>query len=414
MEKRVVITGLGAITPVGNGKENFYNALLAGQSGIGPITHFDASEYATRIAGEVKDFDVTEFGVDKKDARRMDRSSALAIGAAVMAADDAKLALDEEDLDRCGTVVGTGIGGIDSIHDVYVTLFDKGPGRVSPFAVPMMIANMVAGRVSIRLGLRGPAITDVTACASGTNSIGDAFRIIARGDADIMFAGGTEAAISPAAVAGFAAMKAMSTRNDEPTKASRPFDRDRDGFVMGEGSGIVVLEELEHAKKRGAHIYAEVVGYGTNGDAYHITAPAPGGLQARKCMELAIKDAGIDPSEINYINAHGTSTGLNDLNETKAIKELFGDHAKDIVVNSTKSMTGHLLGAAGAIEAIVMAMAIETGKVHPTINCDNPDEGLDLDYIREGARDYKVNYALSNSFGFGGHNATLLVRRYED
>ena len=414
MEKRVVITGLGAITPVGNGKENFYNALLAGQSGIGPITHFDASEYATRIAGEVKDFDVTEFGVDKKDARRMDRSSALAIGAAVMAADDAKLALDEEDLDRCGTVVGTGIGGIDSIHDVYVTLFDKGPGRVSPFAVPMMIANMVAGRVSIRLGLRGPAITDVTACASGTNSIGDAFRIIARGDADIMFAGGTEAAISPAAVAGFAAMKAMSTRNDEPTKASRPFDKYRDGFVMGEGAGIVVLEELEHAKKRGAHIYAEVVGYGTNGDAYHITAPAPGGLQARKCMELAIKDAGIDPSEINYINAHGTSTGLNDLNETKAIKELFGDHAKDIVVNSTKSMTGHLLGAAGAIEAIVMAMAIETGKVHPTINCDNPDEGLDLDYIREGARDYKVNYALSNSFGFGGHNATLLVRRYED
>ena len=414
MEKRVVITGLGAITPVGNGKENFYNALLAGQSGIGPITHFDASEYATRIAGEVKDFDVTEFGVDKKDARRMDRSSALAIGAAVMAADDAKLALDEEDLDRCGTVVGTGIGGIDSIHDVYVTLFDKGPGRVSPFAVPMMIANMVAGRVSIRLGLRGPAITDVTACASGTNSIGDAFRIIARGDADIMFAGGTEAAISPAAVAGFAAMKAMSTRNDEPTKASRPFDKDRDGFVMGEGAGIVVLEELEHAKKRGAHIYAEVVGYGTNGDAYHITAPAPGGLQARKCMELAIKDAGIDPSEINYINAHGTSTGLNDLNETKAIKELIGDHAKDIVVNSTKSMTGHLLGAAGAIEAIVMAMAIETGKVHPTINCDNPDEGLDLDYIREGARDYKVNYALSNSFGFGGHNATLLVRRYED
>lgn len=414
MEKRVVITGLGAITPVGNGKENFYNALLAGQSGIGPITHFDASEYATRIAGEVKDFDVTEFGVDKKDARRMDRSSALAIGAAVMAADDAKLALDEEDLDRCGTVVGTGIGGIDSIHDVYVTLFDKGPGRVSPFAVPMMIANMVAGRVSIRLGLRGPAITDVTACASGTNSIGDAFRIIARDNADIMFAGGTEAAISPAAVAGFAAMKAMSTRNDEPTKASRPFDKDRDGFVMGEGAGIVVLEELEHAKKRGAHIYAEVVGYGTNGDAYHITAPAPGGLQARKCMELAIKDAGIDPSEINYINAHGTSTGLNDLNETKAIKELFGDHAKDIVVNSTKSMTGHLLGAAGAIEAIVMAMAIETGKVHPTINCDNPDEGLDLDYIREGARDYKVNYALSNSFGFGGHNATLLVRRYED
>ena len=391
MEKRVVITGLGAITPVGIGKENFYNALLAGKSGIGPITRFDASDYATRIAGEVKDFDITQYGVDKKEARRMDRSVEFAIGAAVLAADDAKLALDEEDLDRCGTVVGTGIGGIDSIHDVYTTLFEKGPGRVSPFAVPMMIANMSSARVSIRLGLKGPVITDVTACTSGTNAIGDAFRIIQRGDADIMFAGGTEAAVSPAAVAGFAAMKAMSTRNDEPTKASRPFDKDRDGFVMG-----------------------EVVGYGTNGDAYHITAPAPGGVQARKCMELAIKDAGIDPKEINYINAHGTSTGLNDKNETLAIKELFGDHAKDIAVNSTKSMTGHLLGAAGAIETIVMAMAIETGKVHPTINCDNPDEGLDLDYVREGARDLHVTAALSNSFGFGGHNGTLCVRRYED
>ena len=278
----------------------------------------------------------------------------------------------------------------------------------------MMIANMVSGRVSIELGLRGPAITDITACASGTNSIGDAFRIVARGDADIMFAGGTEAAVSPAAVAGFAAMKAMSTRNDEPEKASRPFDADRDGFVMGEGAGIVVLEELEHAKARGAHIYAEVIGYGSNGDAYHITAPAPGGVQARKCMELAIKDAGIDPSEINYINAHGTSTGLNDKNETMAIKELFGDHAKSLAVNSTKSMTGHLLGAAGAIEAIVMAMAIETGKIHPTINLTNSDPELDLDYVKEGARELKVNCALSNSFGFGGHNATLLVRRYED
>jgi len=414
LEKRVVITGLGAITPVGIGKENFYNALLEGKSGIGPITRFDASDYATRIAGEVKDFDITQYGVDKKEARRMDRSVEFAIGAAVLAADDAKLALDEEDLDRCGTVVGTGIGGIDSIHDVYTTLFEKGPGRVSPFAVPMMIANMSSARVSIRLGLKGPVITDVTACTSGTNAIGDEFRIIQRGDADIMFAGGTEAAVSPAAVAGFAAMKAMSTRNDEPTKASRPFDKDRDGFVMGEGAGIVVLEELEHAKARGAHIYAEVVGYGTNGDAYHITAPAPGGVQARKCMELAIKDAGIDPKEINYINAHGTSTGLNDKNETLAIKELFGDHAKDIAVNSTKSMTGHLLGAAGAIETIVMAMAIETGKVHPTINCDNPDEGLDLDYVREGARDLHVTAALSNSFGFGGHNGTLCVCRYED
>lgn len=414
MEKRVVITGLGAVTPVGIGKDAFYEALLAGKSGIGPITHFDASEYATRIAGEVKDFDITNYGVEKKEARRMDRSAEFAIAAAVMALEDSHLDLDEEDRDRCGTVVGTGIGGIDSIHDVYVTLFNKGPARVSPFAVPMMIANMVSGRVSIQLGLRGPAITDVTACASGTNAIGDAFRIVARGDADIMFAGGTEAAVSPGAVAGFASMKAMSTRNDEPELASRPFDAERDGFVMGEGAGIVVLEELEHAKARGAHIYAEVIGYGSNGDAYHITAPAPGGVQARKCMELAIKDAGIDPSEINYINAHGTSTGLNDKNETFAIKELFGDHAKDIAVNSTKSMTGHLLGAAGAIEAIVMAMAIETGKIHPTINLTNPDPELDLDYVPEGVRELKVNCALSNSFGFGGHNATLLVRRYED
>ncbi len=414
MEKRVVITGLGAVTPVGIGKDAFYEALLAGKSGIGPITHFDASEYATRIAGEVKDFDITNYGVEEMEARRMDRSAEFAIAAAVMALEDSHLDLDEEDRDRCGTVVGTGIGGIDSIHDVYVTLFNKGPARVSPFAVPMMIANMVSGRVSIQLGLRGPAITDVTACASGTNAIGDAFRIVARGDADIMFAGGTEAAVSPGAVAGFASMKAMSTRNDEPELASRPFDAERDGFVMGEGAGIVVLEELEHAKARGAHIYAEVIGYGSNGDAYHITAPAPGGVQARKCMELAIKDAGIDPSEINYINAHGTSTGLNDKNETFAIKELFGDHAKDIAVNSTKSMTGHLLGAAGAIEAIVMAMAIETGKIHPTINLTNPDPELDLDYVPEGARELKVNCALSNSFGFGGHNATLLVRRYED
>ena len=343
----------------------------------------------------------------------MDRSSAFAIAAAFLAQKDADLDLDKEDLDRCGTVVGTGIGGIDSIHDVYVTLFEKGPGRVSPFAVPMMIANMVSGRVSIQLGLRGPVETVVTACTSGTNAIGEAFRMIAHGQADVMFAGGTEAAVSPAAVAGFASMKAMSTRNDEPTKASRPFAADRDGFVMGEGSGIIVLEELEHAKARGAHIYAEVVGYGTNGDAYHISSPAPGGTQARKCMELALNDAGIAPEQVDYINAHGTSTSINDANETLAIKQLFGDHAKKLAVNSTKSMTGHLLGAAGAIEAIVMAMAIETGKVHPTINLDTPDPELDLDYVSDGARDMKVDVALSNSFGFGGHNGTIVVRRYE-
>ena len=409
MERRVVITGLGAVTPVGIGKDDFYNALLRGESGIGPITRFDASDYATRIAGEIKDFDPTQFGIDKKEARRMDRSAAFAIAAEVLAQKDADLDLDKEEADRCGTVVGTGIGGIDSIHDVYVTLFEKGPGRVSPFAVPMMIANMVSGRVSIQLGLKGPVETVVTACTSGTNAIGEAFRMIAHGQADVMFAGGTEAAVSPAAVAGFASMKAMSTRNDEPTKASRPFAADRDGFVMGEGSGMIVLEELEHAKARGAHIYAEVVGYGTNGDAYHISSPAPGG----KCMEMALNDAGIKPEEVDYINAHGTSTSINDANETLAIKQLFGDHANKLAVNSTKSMTGHLLGAAGAIEAIVMAMAIETGKVHPTINLDNPDPELDLDYVSEGARDMKVDVALSNSFGFGGHNGTIVVRRYE-
>lgn len=414
MNRRVVITGLGAVTPVGIGKEEFYNALLAGTSGIGPITRFDATEYATRIAGEIKDFDPTDFGIDKKESRRMDRSSALAIAAAVLALKDSHLDLDHEDADRIGTVVGTGIGGIDSIHDVYVTLFNKGPKKVSPFAVPMMIANMVSGRVSIHLGLKGPVETVVTACTSGTNAIGEAFRMVAHGQADIMFAGGTEAAVSPAAVAGFASMKAMSTRNDDPQKASRPFDAERDGFVMGEGSGIVVLEELEHAKARGAHIYGEIIGYGTNGDAYHISSPAPGGEQARKCMELAIRDAGIEPTEVNYINAHGTSTAINDANETLAIKQLFGDYAYKIPVNSTKSMTGHLLGAAGAIEAIVLAMAIETGKIHPTINLTNPDPELDLDYVPEGARDHQVTCALSNSFGFGGHNGTIVVRRFED
>lgn len=414
MKKRVVITGIGAITPVGIGKDEMWQNLLAGKSGIGKITRFDASEYATQIAGEVKNFDVTDYGVDKKEARRMDRCSELAIGAADLAVKDSGLNIEDEDRDRIGTIVGTGIGGIDTIQDLYKGLFDKGPSRTSPFVVPMMIANMSAGRVSIQFGLNGPCLSVVTACASGTNAVGDAFRLIQNGGVDIMFAGGTEAAVSPGAVAGFAAMKAMSHRNDDPEHASRPFDAERDGFVMGEGAGILILEELEHAKKRGAHIYAEVVGYGSNADAYHITAPAPEGIQAGKCMALAIKDAGIEPNQIDYINAHGTSTGLNDLNETKAIKALFGDHAKELAINSTKSMTGHLLGAAGAVEAIVMALSIETGKIHPTINLTHPDPELDLDYVKEGARDLKIDYALSNSFGFGGHNATLLIRRYED
>ena len=410
MEKRVVITGLGAITPVGIGKENFYNALLEGKSGIGPITRFDASDYATRIAGEVKDFDVTQYGVDKKEARRMDRSVEFAIGAAVLAADDAKLALDEEDLDRCGTVVGTGIGGIDSIHDVYTTLFDKGPGRVSPFAVPMMIANMSSARVSIRLGLKGPVITDVTACTSGTNAIGDAFRIIQRGDADIMFAGGTEAAVSPAAVAGFAAMKAMSTRNDEPTKASRPFDKDRDGFVMGEGAGVLVIESLEHAQKRGATILAEIVGYGSNCDAYHMTTPTPDGSGAAKAIKLAINEAGIKPEDVNYVNAHGTSTPANEKGESGAIVSVLG---KEVPVSSTKSFTGHLLGAAGAVEAIATIEAIRHSFVPKTAGTKELSDYIEANVVYGEGQEADIKYAISNTFGFGGHNAVLAFKRWE-
>jgi len=410
LEKRVVITGLGAVTPVGIGKENFYNALLAGQSGIGPITRFDASDYATRIAGEVKDFDITNYGVDKKEARRMDRSVEFAIGAAVLACEDADLDLDKADLDRCGTVVGTGIGGIDSIHEVYETLFEKGPGRVSPFAVPMMIANMTSARVSIRLGLKGPVITDVTACTSGTNAIGDAFRIIQRGDADVMFAGGTEAAVSPAAVAGFAAMKAMSTRNDEPTKASRPFDRDRDGFVMGEGSGMLVLESLEHAEKRGATILAEVVGYGHTCDAYHMTSPHPEGLGAIKAIKQAVEEAEIEPKDVAYVNAHGTSTPANEKGESGAIVSVFG---KDVAVSSTKSFTGHLLGAAGAVEAIATIEAMRHSYVPKTAGTTELPDYIEANVIYGQGKEQEIPYAISNTFGFGGHNAVLAFKRWE-
>ena len=412
MKKRVVITGLGAITPVGNTADAFWKALLAGQSGIGKITRFDASDYDAQIAGEVKDFDPTAF-IDKKEARRMDRFTQFAIAAAKMASEDAGLDLAAEDLQRVGTVIGTGIGGIDTLNDQYKVLFDKGPNRISPFFVPMMIANMAAGQVSIAMGLQGPCSCVITACATGTNSIGDAFRIIQRGDADVMLAGGTEAAVSPAAMAGFCAMKAMSTYNEEPEKASRPFDKKRDGFVMGEGAGVVVLESLEHALARGATIYAEVGGYGTNADAYHITAPAPEGVQAAKCMELAIKDAGLQTVDVNYINAHGTSTPLNDKNETLAIKSLFGEHASKLAISSIKSMTGHLLGASGGIEFIASVLTVLNDMIPPTINYDDPDPELDLDYVPNTARKQVVNVAMSNSFGFGGHNATLLVKKYQ-
>ena len=412
MRKRVVITGLGAITPVGNTAELFWQSLLAGQSGIGMITRFDATDYDAKIAGEVKGFEPTEF-IDKKEARRMDRFTQFAIAASKMALVDSGMDLEKEDRSRIGVFVGSGIGGMDTLHDQYKNLFEKGPNRVSPFFIPMMIANMAAGQVSIAFGLQGPSSCVVTACATGTNCIGDAMKVIQRGDADVMVAGGTEAAISPAGMAGFCSMKALSTRNDAPEKASRPFEKDRDGFVMGEGSGVVVLESLEHALARGARIYAELAGYGSNADAYHVTAPAPEGAQAARCMALAIKDAGLELADIDYINAHGTSTPLNDKNETLGIKALFGDQAKNLAVSSIKSMTGHLLGAAGGIECVATVLTVVNDMMPPTINYDTPDPELDLDYVPHKARAKVVRAALSNSFGFGGHNATLLVKKFE-
>lgn len=409
MQRRVAVTGVGVVTPIGIGKDVFWNNLLAGVSGISQIEAFDPTDYPVRIAGEIKDFDPTQY-IDRKEARHMDRFSQFAVASAQMAVADAGLLLEAEDHARMGTIVGTGIGGIRTITDIYKKMSVRGPKRVNPFAIPMMIANMAAGQVSIAMDLRGPVLTVVTACASGTNAIGDAMRMIRYGDADVMLAGGTEAAVSEMPMAGFAAMKALSTRNDEPQKASCPFDAERDGFVLGEGAGMLVLEEWEHAKARGARIYAELCGYGTNGDAYHVTAPAPEGRQAQKCMESALQDANLKPEDIDYINAHGTSTPLNDKNETHAIHALFGEHAKKLVVNSTKSMTGHLLGAAGAVEAVVLALSIAEGKVHGTINLEHPDPDCDLDYVTTGARDLKIRAGLSNSFGFGGQNAVIVMR----
>lgn len=412
MKRRVVVTGLGAVTPLGIGVKEFWESLIAGKSGIDRITRFDPSDYSTQIAAEVKDFDPTKF-IDKKEAKRMDRFTQFSLAASKMALEDSGLDLDQEDRTRIGTLIGTGIGGMETLHDQYKTLFEKGPNRISPFFVPMMIANMAAGQTSITFGLQGPCSCVVTACATGTNAIGDAFKTIQRGGADVMFAGGTEAAISPAAVAGFCSMKAMSTRNDEPQKASRPFEKDRNGFIMGEGAGVLILEDLDHALARGARIYGEIVGYGSNADAYHITAPAPEGAQAAKCMAMALEDAGVQPNEVDYINAHGTSTPLNDKNETLGIMALFGEHAKKLAVSSTKSMTGHLLGAAGAIEAIASLLTINNSIIPPTINYDNPDPELQLDYVPNKAREATVKLALSNSFGFGGHNASILMKKYE-
>ena len=409
--RRVVITGVGAVTPVGNTAEEFWSALLAGKSGIGPITRFDTTGYPTRIAGEVRGFEPLKY-IDKKDDRKFDPFLKFAIACAVMAVEDAGVKVDTVDGNRFGVLVGSGIGGIGTLLDSHVTLLEKGPDRVSPFFIPMLIINMASGLISMRFGAKGPNSSVVTACATGNHAIGDAMRIIQRGDADVMIAGGAEAMILPLTIAGFCQMKAMSTRNDEPTKASRPFDAERDGFVCGEGGGLLILESMEHAVKRDARIYAEVIGYGMTGDAHHMTAPDPEGDGAARAMAAALRDAALEPSAVGYINAHGTSTPYNDKFETMAIKRVFGEHARKLAVSSTKSMTGHLLGAAGGVEAIATVFAIHHGILPPTINYEKPDPDCDLDYIPNVARKQDVEVALSNAFGFGGTNATLAFKKY--
>ncbi|MEI6285161.1 MAG: beta-ketoacyl-ACP synthase II [Bacillota bacterium] len=411
MNKRVVVTGLGAVTPLGIGYELCWENLLAGKSSIARITAFDPEGYSTQIASEVRDFDPALY-MDKKEARRMDRVTQFAVAAAKLAIDDSKLDLVSEDKTRIGTLVGTGMGGIITLGDNFKKLFDKGHSRVSPLMVPMIIPSMPSGMVSMIFGLQGPCFPIVTACASGTNSIGEAMKIIQRGSADVMVAGGSEAAVTPICIAGFENMKAMSTRNDDPLTASRPFDSDRDGFVLGEGAGVVVLESLEHALARGARIYCELAGYGTNADAYHITSPAPEGAIAAKCMELAMEDAGLGIDDVDYINAHGTSTPINDRNETQAIKKVFGAHAYEMKVSSNKSMLGHLLGASGGIEFIATALTVMNDIVPPTMNIQKVDEDMDLDYVPNKAAKMVVRAALTNSFGFGGHNATLALIKY--
>lgn len=411
--RRVVITGMGAVTPIGNNVEAFWQGIKAGKCGVDKVTHFDASEFKTQIAGEVKDFDPTEF-IEKKEARKMDRYTQLAFVAASEAVASSGLDMEKEDPWRVGVITGSGIGGINTLEEQHKALLDRGPGRVSPFFIPMMIGNMGAAQIAIKFGARGINENIITACASSTNAIGDAYRHIQYGTNDVIIAGGAEAAVSPLSFAGFCSMKAMSTRNDDPQTASRPFDAERDGFVLSEGAGFVILEELEHAKKRGANIICELVGYGATDDAYHITSPIPGGEGGAKAMEFAIKDAGIEPSDITYINAHGTSTKYNDHFETQAIKSVFGGAAKDVMVSSTKSMTGHLLGAAGGVEAIICSLAIKEGYVPATINYQNPDPDCDLDIVPNDGRELEVKYAMSNSLGFGGHNATIVMKKYED
>ncbi len=411
--RRVVITGMGVITPVGNDLQTFWTNLTNGVSGVGAITHFDASAYACRIAAEVREFDAVSYFKTPKDVRRADRFVQLAMGAAKLAMADAGLTEPVGDPERFGCVIGSGIGGLKTTGDQHSVLLERGPSRISPFMIPMLISNMASGMVSMEYGLQGPNYAPVSACATSAHSVGEAWRMIRDGDADAFLAGGSEAAIVPLGIGGFAAMRAMSTRNDEPTKASRPWDNDRDGFVMGEGAGIIVMEELEHAKARGARIYAEVVGYGATADAYHMSSPLPNHEQAQRSMRIALSKAGLNVTDVGYINAHGTSTPVGDVAEVRAVKAVLGEHAYRTPVSSTKSMTGHLLGAAGVVETIVCAKVMETGVIPPTINLDNPGEECDLDFVPKTARQAKVKVALNNSFGFGGHNVTLALRAFE-
>ena len=411
-KKRIVVTGIGVVSPVGVGKTNYWNSLVSGISGVGRITHFDPTGFDVQIAAEVKGFDVTNW-IERKESRRMDRFVHFGVAAALDAIEDAGLKITPANAERVGVLVGSGIGGLQTLEDQVKVLIQNGPSKISPFLIPMMIADMASGHISIITGAKGPNSTVVTACATGAHALGDSLEIIRRGAADVMICGGTEAAVTQVGVAGFGNMKAMTSKyNDNPTKASRPFEAGRDGFVIGEGAGVVVLESLEHAEARGAHIYCELGGYGMSGDAYHMTQPAAGGEGVARAMVAALKDADVQPEMVGYINAHGTSTPLNDKNETAALKSVFGEHAYKLAVSSTKSMTGHLLGGAGGIEAVAAALAIHTGVLPPTINYDNPDPDCDLDYIPNVARTQQVEVAVSNNSGFGGHNAVIVMKRY--
>ncbi|WP_291258918.1 beta-ketoacyl-ACP synthase II [Fusobacterium sp.] len=410
---RVVITGLGLITALGTGIEKSWKRIVAGETGIAKIESYDVSEMPVQIAGEVKDFDPTEFGIEKKEIKKLARNTQFAIAATKMALDDSKLVIDENNAEEVGVVVSSGIGGIEVFEAQHQAMLEKGVRRISPFTIPAMIANMAAGNIGIYFGAKGPNKSVVTACAAGTHSVGEAFEMIKNGRAKVMIAGGTEAAITPFAMNAFANMKALSTRNDEPEKASRPFTADRDGFVMGEGAGVLILEDLESAKARGAKIYAEIVGYGETCDAYHITSPVDGGEGAARAFKMALKEGNIALEEVDYINAHGTSTPANDKNETAAIKSVFGEHAKELMVSSTKGATGHGLGAAGGIEAVIIAKTIYEGVVPPTVNYDNPDPVCDLNYVPNKAVEKEINVAMSSSLGFGGHNAVIAMRKYK-